>query len=45
MPDQGTEQRFRRLAELSGKLRRGQATPEEIAELEGFEKESDSLNS
>src|SRR5262245_39800373 len=42
---QSTEQRLRRLAELSGKLRRGQATPEEIAELEGFEKESGSLNS
>src|SRR5262249_48232618 len=37
---QSAEQRFRRLPELSGKLRRGQATPEEIAELEGFEKES-----
>lgn len=34
------EQRVRRLAELSRKARRGQATPEELAELDRLEEES-----
>jgi Uma2 family endonuclease len=36
-----TEEKLRRLAELGRKARRGQATPEEVAELERLEREAD----
>jgi hypothetical protein len=42
---QTTEQRLRRLAELSRKARRGQATPEEVEELERLENETSSFPS